>query len=116
MTNPSDARERLARKRRTIALIEYPLLNLKIGEGMRERGIPYLFGTRETGNVLTVRIVGEYFFEIPVTLKNVDRVLGLMKYILLRPDCAREEFPRIRTLRSYSLARSWNETASSGSE
>ena len=115
MTQTSAAKEQLARKRRTVALIEYPLLQLRIGEGMRKRGIPFLLETRETRNVLTVRIVKEHFFEIPVSLKNVDKVIGMMQYILLRPDCAKEVLPRGRIVRNCSLARSWNETASSGS-
>ena len=39
---------------RSIALIEYPLLAVKVGDGLRKRGIPFLFETRLDKNVLTM--------------------------------------------------------------
>ena len=108
--------ERYARFRlgRNIALIEHPLLAVKIRDGLRKRGIPFLFETRLDENILTVQVVGEYFLEIPVTLESVDRVVGLVPYCLHRPDLAREEIPGIRRIRDYGLARSWNGRVSSG--
>ena len=100
---------------RSIALIEYPLLAVKVGDGLRKRGIPFLFETRLDKNVLTIRVVNEYFLEIPITLENVDRTVGLVPYCLHRPDLAHEEIPGVRRIRDYSLARSWNKRTSSGS-
>ena len=94
---------------RSIALIEYPLLAVKVGDGLRKRGIPFLFATRLDKNVLTVRVVDEYFLEIPITLENVDRTVGLVPYCLHRPDLAHEEVPGVRRIRNYALARTWNE-------
>ena len=64
------------RRRRTVALIEYPLLAATIGDGLRKQGIPFLLETRLDRNVLTVRVVSEYFLEIPVTLERPDRRAG----------------------------------------
>jgi hypothetical protein len=94
---------------RSIALIEYPLLAVKVGDGLRKRGIPFLFQTRLDKNVLTVRVVDEYFLEIPITLESVDRTVGLVPYCLHRPDLAHEEVPGVRRIRNYALARTWNE-------
>ena len=94
---------------RSIALIEYPLLAVKVGDGLRKRGISFLFETRLDKNVLTVRVVDEYFLEIPITLENVDRTVGLVPYCLHRPDLAHEEVPGVRRIRNYALARTWNE-------
>ena len=102
-------------RRRSIALIEYPLLAIKIGDGLRKRGIPFLFATRLDKNVLTVRVVEEYFLEMPVTLENVDRIVGLVPYCIHRPDLAHEEIPGVRRIRDYALARSWDKRTSSGS-
>lgn len=112
-----EVRERFERYRRSrnLALIEYPLLAVKIGDGLRKRGIPFLFETRLDENVLTVRVVNEYFLEIPVTLDSVDRVVGLVPYCLHRPDLAHEEIPGVRRIRDYALSRSWNRRTSSGS-
>ena len=106
-----EVRERFARHRRSrnIALIEYPLLSVKIGEGLRRRGIPFLLETRLDENVLTVRVVNEYFLEIPVTLEGVDRTIGLVPYCIHRPDLAHEEIPGVRRIRDFALARSWKE-------
>ena len=110
-----EVRERFARHRRSrdIALIEYPLLSVRIGDGLRRRGVPFLFETRLDENILTVRVVDEYFLEIPVTLESVDRTVGLVPYCIHRPDLAHEEIPGIRRIRDYGLARSWNASVSS---
>lgn len=102
-------------RRRSIALIEYPLLAVKIGDGLRKRGVPFLFETRQDKNVLTVHVVKEYFLEFPITLENVERTVGLVPYCLHRPDLAHEEIPGVRRVRNYTLARSWNERTSVGS-
>ena len=102
-------------RRRSIALIEYPLLAVKVGDGLRKRGIPFLLETRLDTHVLTVRIVNEYFLEIPVTVESVDRTVGLVPYCIHRPDLAHEEIPGVRRIRDYGLARSWNKRTSSGS-
>ena len=97
---------------RSIALIEYPLLAIKIGDGLRKRGIPFLFETRLDKNVLTVRVVEEYFLEMPVTLENVDRTVGMVPYCIHRPDLAHEVIPGVRRIRDYALARSWDKRTS----
>ena len=102
-------------RKRDIARIEYPLLSNKVREGMTRKGIPYLFRTEVNQNILTVQVTGEYFLDIPVTLENVDKVIGLVKYFIDRPDCAVKEMPGIESRKSYYLARSWNKVASSGS-
>jgi hypothetical protein len=113
-----EVEERYARcrTRRNVALIEHPLLAIKIADRLRKKGIPYVFETRLDENVLTVHVVNEYFLEIPVTLESVDRIVGLVPYCLHRPDLAHEEVPGVRRIRDYRLARSWNERTSSGSE
>ena len=100
------------RRTRNLALIEYPLLKVKISDGLRIRGIPFLFETRLDGNVLTVRVVDEYFLEIPVTLESVDRTVGLVPYCIHRPDLAHEEIPGVRRIQDYALARVWNKRVS----
>ena len=103
------------RRRRDIAKIEFPALEQIISREMVSRSIPYLFKTQEDENILTVQIVSEYFFDIPITMENVDRVTRLMRYFLNRPDCAGDEMPEIRRRRDYRLAKSWKDVASSGS-
>ena len=103
------------RRRRDIAKIEFPALELIINRELVSRNIPYLFKTQKDENILTVQIVSEYFFDIPITMENVDKATRLMKYFLNRPDCAREEMPEIRLRRDYRLAKSWKEVASPGS-
>ena len=87
-------------------------MKVKIGDGLRKRGIPFLFETRLDENVLTVRVVDEYFLEIPVSLASVDRAVGLVPYCIHRPDLAHEEIPGVRRIRDYALARVWNKRVS----
>ena len=101
------------RRRRDIACIEYPLLELTVSKELGKRQIPYLFKTVKDENILTVRIVAEYFFDIPISLENVERTMGLMYYFIMRPDLAIEEMPEIRRRRDYRLAKSWKEISSS---
>jgi len=94
-------------KNRTIALIEFPTLQFKIAEGLGKKGIPFLFETRCARNILTVRVVNEYFLEMPVTIETVDRIVGLIPYCLHRPDLAHEEIPGIKRVKNYTMARHW---------
>ena len=103
-------RERFAqyRKARTIALLEYPLLSVKVEDVLPKRNIRYLFETKMDRNILTVHIIDEYFFEIPLTLENADRTIGLVGYFIHRPEYAHEELPEIRKVWSRQLYRQWN--------
>ena len=96
-----------SQKKRAIAQLEYPLLKVTIGDGLGKKGIPFLLETRLTRNILIVRVVNEYFLEIPVTAETVDRVIGLVPYCLHRPDLAHEEIPGVRRVKNYLLARKW---------
>jgi hypothetical protein len=100
-------------KNRTIALIEFPALQFKIAEGLGKKGIPFQLETRWVRNILTVRVVNEYFLEIPVTVDTVDRIVGLVPYFLHRPDLAHEEVPGIKRVKNYELAHIWTRTAQS---
>ena len=42
-----------------MALIEHPLLAVKIRDALRQEGIPFLFETRLDENVMAVRVVGQ---------------------------------------------------------
>ena len=70
--------ELLHKQRRTVALIEFPMLKVRIGDGLAKKGIPYLLETVFDRNILTVQVVGEYFLQIPVTAEAVDRIVGLI--------------------------------------
>lgn len=96
------------RKNHTVALLEFPLLKVKVEEGLRKRNIRHLFETKLDRNILTVHIINEYFFEIPITLENVDRTLGLVSYFIHRPEYAHEEMPEIRKMWSRQLFRNWD--------
>jgi len=98
-------------KNRTIAMIEFPTLQYKIAEGLWKKGIPFLLETRWARNVMTVRVVNEYFLEIPVTVETVDRIVGLVPYFLHRPDLAHEEVPGIKRVKNYALAHTWRRVA-----
>ena len=102
------------RKARTITVLEYPLLLVKVEEGLRKRKIPFLFETRMDRNILTVHIINEYFFEIPLTLENVDRTIGLVGYFIHRPEYAHEEMPEIRKKWSRQLFRQWDTLTRTG--
>ena len=99
--------ELLRQKKHAIALLEYPLLQVRIGDGLAKKGIPFLLETRMTHNILILRVVNEYFLEIPVTAETVDRIVGLVPYCLHRPDLAHEEIPGTRRVKNYTLARKW---------
>lgn len=98
-------------KQRDIARIEYPLLSMKVAEGMKRNKIPYMFKNFIDGNILTVQVTGEYFLNIPLTLENVDKALSLVRYFVDRPDCAQDEIRGIRTYRSPRLAARWKSVA-----
>ena len=96
------------RKARTVAVLEHPLLRVMVEEGLRKRNIPFLFETRMDRNILTVHIINEYFFEIPLTLDTADRIIGLVGYFIHRPEYAREELPEIRKKWSRQLFKQWD--------
>ena len=104
-------KELLHKKRRTVALIEFPMLKVRIGDGLAKKGIPYLLETVFDRNILTVQVVGEYFLQLPVTAEAVDRIVGLIPYCLHRPDLAHEEIPGIQRFKSFTLARKWARVA-----
>ena len=95
-------------KKCAIARIEYPLLQVTIGDWLAKKGIPFLLVTRQTRNILIVRVVNEYFLEIPVTAETVGRVIGLVPYCLHRPDLAHEEIPGTNRIKNYVLARKFD--------
>lgn len=105
----------IMRRDREVALIEYPLLSHLVAEAMAAKGIPYRFLTRRYENILTVQVVGEWFFDIPVTLDSLQKIMDLLGYCLMRPDHAKKTLPQIRKRVDYNLARSWKEVAESGS-
>ena len=96
------------RKQMNITKIEFLALEHRVKERMNGLGIPYIFTTSKDKNYLTVRIVGDYFFRIPLTMENADRVMGMVKYFIHRPDYAWEEMPSIRQVRNPRLAASWD--------
>lgn len=65
-------------------------------------------------NILTVHITSEYFFDIPLSLENVEKATDLLEYFIMRPDCAKREMPEIRKRYDPKLASSWKEAASLG--
>lgn len=104
------------RRKVEVARIEYPLLSYRLSVEMPKKGIPYLFVAKGSENVLTVQVVWEHFYDIPLSLDNFDRVMSMLKYCIARPEYALEEIPEIRKRRSYTLRDSWNRVASSGND
>lgn len=103
--------ERYTRWRREhdIALIERPLLEHRLREGLIRKGVPFLFETRGEHNVLTLRVIGTHFLEIRVSQDNVDRVTLLAPYLVQFPHRAREEFPGCVNIKTSSeLAKMWD--------
>ena len=100
-------------KKRDVALIEFPALEIILSEGMAKKGIPYLFRQDGEVNLLTVHIAMEYFFSFPVAMENAERLIGLMKYFINRPDCAVKEWPGVRRFCDYRLAKKWDKVATS---
>ena len=96
------------RKQLNITKIEFLSLEHRVKERMNGLGIPYIFTTSRDKNYLTVRIVGDYFFRIPITMENADRIMGMVRYFIHRPDYAWEEMPSIRQIRNPRLAESWD--------
>ena len=103
------------RRRVSMARIEFPLLSHKVAEGMGEKGIPYLFRTLGDENVLTVQVVCHHFYDIPLSLETLDRVMSMLPYCIARPEYALEELPQIRKRVSFWLEKSWKRMASGGS-
>ena len=104
------------RKQADVARIEFPALDLIVQEGMSRKGIPYTFAHINGENILTVQVVNEHFFKFPVTMENAERLIGLIRYFINRPECAVREWADIRCYRSYTLASSWNKVASGGNK
>lgn len=104
----------VCRKRRDIALIEYPSLSLIVSKELGRKQIPYILETVMDENILTVHITSEYFFDIPLSLENVEKTTDLLEYFIMRPDCAKREMPEIRKRYDPKLASSWKEAASLG--
>lgn len=103
------------RKEHDVALIQRPMLEHRLREGLAGKGVPFLFQTKGQFNILTLRVVGTHFMEIKVDPGNVDRVVLLAPYLIRYPHRAKEEFPCCVTLGSYpDLARKWNEVSVGG--
>ncbi len=106
--------ELLLKQKHTIALLEFPLLQIRISEGLGKKSIPFHLGTGLDGNFLLVQVVNEYFLQIPVSVETVDRIVGLIPYCLHRPDLAHEEIPGIICYKDCFLARRWPQVANGG--
>lgn len=104
------------RQRRDIARIEYPALRHIVAGEMAAKGIRYIFKTKGDRNILVVRVVSDVFLVIPVTLENVEKVTGMIKYFILRPECAAEEIPGARAGTDRRLARDWDKLSETGKE
>ena len=103
------------RKAHDIALIEHPMLEHRLREGLGRKGVPFLFRTNGPSNILTLRVVGTHFMEIRIDPDNVDRVILLAPYLIRNPHRAGEEFPRRVTCGSRpDLARRWDEVSIGG--
>ena len=98
-------------RKREIALIEFPALDIIVSEGMARKGIPCLFSQADGENLLTVHIAMDYFISFPVTMDNAERLIGLIRYFINRPDCAAAEWPGARRFRDRALSRKWDRTA-----
>lgn len=109
-------KELLLKKKHTIALLEYPLLQVRISDGLGKKNIPFHLGTGLDGNYLTVQVVNEYFLRIPVSVETVDRIVGLIPYCLHRPDLAPEEIPGLLCYKDFFLARRWPQVANGGTK
>ena len=100
------------RRQNDISLIEFPVLQQRISAEMSRRGIRYVFANNEGENILTVHVVSEHFYAIPITLDNVDRVLTYISYCINRPEYAHEEIPEIRRYRNWYYAKIWDKVSS----
>jgi hypothetical protein len=77
----------IMRRDREVALIVYPLLSHRVAEAMAAKGIPYRFMTIRYENILTVHVVGEWFFDIPITLENFQKIVdGYIEVVPFLPD------------------------------
>ena len=76
---------------------------------LNRRNIPFILETKKGCSVLTVQIVGEKFFSVPLTDNDAERTLGLMSYAIHRPDRASEEIPGIKMFKNFALEAKWKE-------
>ena len=81
----------------------------KVEEYCTRKGIRHIFGIQGKSHILTINIIGEFFFNIPITRETVDRTLGLIPYFLHRPDMATEECPGIQKVKNWKLQKKWTE-------
>ena len=98
-------------RQKTISLIEFPVLQQRITAELSRRGIRYVFANTEAENILTVHVVAEHFYAIPVTFDNVDRILTFISYCINRPEYAHEEIPEIRRFRNWYYANIWEQVS-----
>lgn len=100
-------REEVFRLRREmdVASIEYPYLEQRLAETLGVRNIRYKLGKNPSGTVLYVQIVKEIWMQGELSMANVERVISLTPYFILRPDCLKAEMPDFRIVRRYDLAR-----------
>ena len=86
-----------------------PIILEKAKKTLNKRNIPFILETKKGHNILTVQIVNENFFSVPITEENADRTIGLMSYALHRPDMASQEIPGIVMFKNYVLESKWKE-------
>ena len=93
------------RRERDVASIEFPYLEQRLAETLGVRNIRYKLGKNPSGTVLYVQIVKEIWMQGELSMANVERVISLTPYFILRPDCLKAEMPDFRIVRRYDLAR-----------
>ena len=76
---------------------------------LNKRNIPFILETKKGCNILTVQVINENFFSVPITEETAERTVGLMSYAIHRPDMASQEIPGIKMFKNYALEAKWNE-------
>jgi len=76
-----------------VGKLSLPSMELTVEERLGKRGISYEMRQGSSGNIiLDVQIVKEIWMRHPdVSMENLDRLLGLVPYLIKRPDCIQRD-------------------------
>lgn len=92
------------RQQNLLSEIEMPVLELKVKEFMQKKSIRNynLLIDNEGKSVLEVQMTGKFWMvNNTVNLENVDRILGIIPYLLKRPDRIAEDGLGFRTVTKF---------------
>jgi len=91
-----------AQKSKMVSDIEFPLVEMMVKGYMDPRGIQYNLFQKEDKIMLEVNIVKEIWMSNRVTSKDLESLLGIVPYLIKRPDCIARDGRGFKIIRKYN--------------